>query len=153
VTGTLPPSNEQVGVKWLQGIPALDGLVATTVPAALEDWADTGFVTVGGAGGTPHMYLPVQGPVLSLHFWAYAENSARPPWGKAFDLYSHVRHDAYGVLDYAHIGRLLTGFPAQYTNARALTVNILGEPERRPGDPGDFAEYVANFHFDWTPVP
>lgn len=149
----IPPSNEQVAVKWLGTVPALSGLVATTTPAALEDWADTGFVTVGGAGGSPHMYLPVAGPVVSVHFWAYAANSARPPWGLAGDLYSYVRYGDYGVLDYSHIGRRLTGFPIKYTDARVLEANFLAEPERRPGDPGDFAEYVANLELHWTPVP
>jgi hypothetical protein len=153
VTGTLPPSNEQVAVKWLQGIPALGGLVATVLPSALSDWAETGFVTVGGAGGTPHMYLPIARPVVSVHFWAVTVSGSRPPWGAAHDLYSHVRHDDYGVLDYDNIGRALTGFPAKYTNARAQTVNFLGEPERRPGDPGDFAEYVANLEIQWVPIP
>jgi hypothetical protein len=153
MTGTLPPSNEQVAVAWLAGITALAGKVATTLPSDLSDWADSGFVTVGGAGGTPHMYLPVSGPVVSVHFWACSINSARPPWGLAASLYAHVRSDTYGVLDYAHISRVLTGFPAMFTNARVLTANFLSEPERRPGDPGDFAEYVANLQLDWTPVP
>lgn len=151
--GTLPPSNEQVAVKWIGSIPALSGLVATVLPSALEDWADTGFVTVGGAGGSPHMYLPVQGPVISVHFWAVTISGSRPPWGVASDLYAYIRFGTYGVLDYARIGRALTGFPSKYTNARVLNANFLGEPERRPGDEGDFAEYVCNLQLDWTPIP
>lgn len=147
---SIPPSNEQVAVKWLSGIEALTGKVATQLPSNLEDWADTGFVTVSGAGGTPHLYLPLAGPVVSVHFWAVAVSSSRIPWGVASDLYAHARHDTYGVLDTANIGRLLTGFPSQYTNARVLRANFLGEPERRPGDPGDFAEYIANLELYWV---
>ena len=57
------------------------------------------------------------------------------------------------VLDYANISRGLTGFPAKYTNARVISANFLGEPERRPGDPGDFAEYVDNLELQWVPLP
>jgi hypothetical protein len=152
MAGTLPPSNEQVAVKWLGGIPALNGLVATLLPSALEDWGDTGFVTVGNAGGTPHMYLPVARPVVSVHFWAVTISGSRPPWGVASDLYSAARYGSYGVLDYANIQRGLTGFPAKYTNARVIEANFLGEPERRPGDPGDFAEYVCNLELQWVPL-
>jgi hypothetical protein len=152
MAGTLPPSNEQVAVKWLDGITALTGRVATTLPTDVSTWAASGFVTVGGAGGSPHMYLPVAGPVVSVHFWAVAESSSRPPWGKAADLYAHARYDTNGVLDYANIPRGLTGFPAQYRNARVITANFLAEPERRPGDVGDFAEYVANLELNWVPI-
>jgi hypothetical protein len=150
---TIAPSNEQVGVKWLAGVESLDGLVATSLPAAIEDWAETGFVTVSGAGGSPHAYLPVSGPVLSVHLWAVAVNSAKPPWGLASDLYSHIRYGTNGVLDDDNIGRLLTGFPAKYSNARVLQANVVSEPERRPGDPGDFAEYVFNLELRWSAVP
>lgn len=153
MAGTLPPSNEQVAVKWLQGIAALSGLVATTLPSDLSVWGDTGFVTVAGAGGTPHAYLPQAGPVVSVHFWAVTISGSRPPWGQAFDLYTRCRQGANSVLDYANIGRLLTGFPAQYSNARVNAANFLSEPERRPGDPGDFAEYVANLELQWVPLP
>jgi hypothetical protein len=99
------------------------------------------------------MYLPIGGPVISVHFWAFTISGSRPPWGVAFDLYTYIRHGAYGVLDAANIGRRLTGFPARYCDAHVLTANFLGEPERRPGDPGDFAEYVANLQLDWVPLP
>ena len=148
----IPPSNEQVAVKWLQGIAALDNNVATTLPADLADWAGTGFVTVGGAGGSPNMYLPVAGPVVSVHFWGVTVSGSRPPWGLAHNLYSYVRYGANGVLDYANISRALTGFPAAYTNARVVEANFVTEPERRPGDPGDFAEYVANLELRWIPL-
>jgi len=149
---TVPPSNEQVAVKWLNTIPALTGLVATVLPSALEDWADTGFVTVGNAGGSPHMYLPIAGPVISVHYWAVAVGSARPPWGLAADLYAVARYSSYGALDYAHANRRLTGFPAKYCDVKVQNVNFLSEPERRPGDPGDFAEYIDNLQIDWAPL-
>lgn len=147
---SVPPSNEQVAVKWLSGVTGLDGLVATSLPSALEDWGDTGFVTVGGAGGTPHMYLPVAGPVISVHFWAVTVSGSRPPWGLASDLYAMARYGANGVLDHRNVGRLLTGFPAKYSNARVLMARFLAEPERTPSDPGDFAEYVCNLQLDWV---
>ena len=153
MAGTLPPSNEQVAVAWLNGVPAASGRVATTLPADLSTWAASGFITVGGAGGTPHMYYRLERPVISVHFWGVTVSGSRPPWGVAHDLYSNVRFGSFGVLDYANISRGLTGFPAKYTNARAQTVNFLGEPERRPGDPGDFAEYVANLEIQWVPIP
>jgi hypothetical protein len=149
---SIPPSNEQVAVAWLQGIPALAGKVATVLPSNLEDWAETGFITVNGAGGTPHMYLPLARPVVSVHFWAVTISGSRPPWGMAANLYAHVRHDDYGVLDYDNVGRALTSFPAMYTGARVQNINFLAEPERRPGDPGDFAEYVANLELQWLPL-
>jgi len=153
MAGTLPPSNEQVAVKWLNGIAALTGRVATTLPTDLTTWGASGFVTVGGAGGTPHAYLPQQAPVISVHYWAVTISGSRPPWGIASDLHSYIRFGTNSVLDYANIGRFLTGFPAKYTNARVNAANFLGEPERRPDDPGDFAEYVANLELQWVPLP
>lgn len=152
MTGTLPPSNEQVAVGWLSAIPGLSGLVATTLPAALEDWAETGFVTVATVGGTPNMYLPISGPVVSVHYWAATLSGARPPWGVAADLYGLARYGSYGVLDYAHANRRVTGFPAKYCDVKVQNVNFLSEPERRPGDPGDFAEYIDNLLIEWTPL-
>ena len=152
MAGSLLPSNEQVAVAWLGSIPGLSGKVATTLPSALEDWADTGFVTVAGVGGTPHLYYALQRPVVSVHFWACTLNGSRPPWGVAHDLYSLARYGTYSVLDYSNVPRPLTGFPAKYCNARVNLANFLAEPERRPGDPGDFAEYVANLELQWIPL-
>lgn len=147
------PSNEQVAVKWLQGITDLGGRVATKLPADNESWAASGFVTVAAVGGTPHAYLPQQGPVVSVHGWAVRVGGGNPPWGVAARLLSIIRHSTNGVLDYANIGRYLTGFPTGYMNARVNGANLLGEPERRPGDAGDYAEYVANLQLDWVPLP
>jgi hypothetical protein len=147
------PSNEQVAIKWLSGITALTGRVSTSLPSDLSTWAASGWVTVGGAGGSPHAYLPQQGPVVSVHGWGVTVSGSRPPWGVASDLLSAIRYGTNSVLDYANIGRLLTGFPAKYTNARVNAANLLGEPERRPGDPGDFAEYVVNLELQWVPLP
>jgi hypothetical protein len=149
---TIAPSNEQVAVKWLQGIPALSGSVATKLPADMDSWVDLGFVTVAGAGGSPHMYLPIGRPVVSVHFWAASRYGGNPPWGKAANLYSTVRYGDYGVLDYANASRRLTGFPVAYCDVKVQNVNFLGEPERRPGDPGDFAEYICNLQIEWVPL-
>ena len=89
--GTLPPSNEQVAVKWLTGIPALSGRVATSLPTDLSTWAASGFVTVGNAGGTPHMYYQLARPVVSVHWWAVTVSGSNPPWGVASDLYAAAR--------------------------------------------------------------
>lgn len=149
---SVPPSNEQVAVRWLDTIPTLTGLVATTLPSSLEDWGDTGFVTVGGAGGTPHMYLPIAGPVVSVHYWAVTITGSRPPWGLAADLYAAARYGSYGALDAAHANRRLTGFPTKYCDVKVQNVRFLTEPERRPGDAGDFAEYVDNLQIEWVPL-
>jgi hypothetical protein len=141
------PNSEQVGVAWLKGITELGNAVATEVPTDVSTWAASGFTKVTSIGGDPNYYLPLARPNLSLHFFAAAVNSSRPPWGVAFRLAEAVRMETHS----ASAQRRLTGMSGA-NNAKVLNAR-LEEPRRLEGDPGGAAEVVCDLALDWVEVP
>jgi hypothetical protein len=146
-----PPST-LVAKHWLLSIARLSGRVARKLPADTSTWGASGFVTVGRAGGSPHHYLPLSSPVVSVHTWAYSENAANPPWHIAEELCEAIMHDTYGILDHANVRRGITDLPARYTSARADKVYPVTEPTEIPGDPGNYAHYNFSMAFEWVPI-
>jgi hypothetical protein len=148
---SLRPTSELVAVAWLKGVTGIPSTaVATDLPADNSTWSASGFVQVMSVGGSPNIYVPVAQPVIQVDLWAVNPNSSKPPWGKANQLAESIR---MGTLDHANVGRLLTGFPAAYNNARCLTVYPISEPRRIRDDSADFAHYTMDLQFMWIEVP
>lgn len=150
--GDVMPSTLQVAEAWLKGITELGSRVATTLPADLSTWSASGFVTVAGpVGGDPHMYLPIEQPVVSIHCWAVSEQSDKPPWGIAHDLATFMRFSDYGFLDHENVGRYLLPTPtARYRGARVNNAFMVSSPSRVPDDPFGYAHVVVNAEFHWV---
>ena len=149
---TIRPNSTLVAVHWLRSISRLGGRVARKLPADTSTWGASGFVTVGLAGGSPHGYLPLSSPAVSIHAWAYTELAANPPWHIAEELCNAIMYDDYGVLDHARVRRGITDLPSRYSSARADKVYPLTEPTEIPGDPGNYAHYNFNLAIEWVAI-
>lgn len=132
------PHGELVMKGWLLqvvGVPA----AAAELPGDTSSWAERGFVTFLGLGGSP---LPngIRRPGFQLDFWAISPSSGKPPWGKANQLAEIVR----AATD-------LPGDPAwgirgvdcgtNYQRARVMAVTARTEPRRILADAGAAARY------------
>lgn len=152
---TIEPNSELVAVAWLGTVAGLSSsMVATTLPTDQDTWSANGFVTIGGGdgttggviGGRPNMYMPLRAPVLSVHTWAVAPGSAKPPWGKAAHLAELI---VAGCYDEASIRRRLT-LPGNFADARVNEAYPLGEPRRIPGDTSGYAHYQMDLQLHWV---
>jgi len=148
---SLRPTSELVAVAWIKGVAGVPVTsVATDLPADNSTWSASGFVQVTAVGGSPNIYVPVAQPVIQVDCWAVNPNSSKPPWGKANQLAEVIR---MGCLDHPNVGRLLSGFPAAYSNARCLSVYPISEPRRIRDDAADYAHYTMDLQFMWVEVP
>jgi hypothetical protein len=149
---SLAPTSELVALAWLGTLPDLTtNMVDTTLPADQDTWAELGFVTLGAdsggiIGGTPNKDMPLRAPVVSVHCWAVAPGSARPPWNKAAVLAEQV---VAGTFDETTMRRILT-LPAGYSAARLNEAYPLTEPRRIPGDQGGYAHYQLDLQMHWV---
>ena len=147
------PDTRLVAKAWLKDIARLGGRVAHILPTDIASWSASGFTTVQGIGGTPHSHLPIAVPIVSVHCWAVSELSDKPPWGIAFDIAEAIRTDPYGVYDEQRIGRVLTDFPARYSDAKVLNALMVSEPVEIPSDPFNYAHVSFNLELHWIALP
>jgi hypothetical protein len=146
----LHPTDELVAVAWLKTITGLHEMVATETPDDTSTWQEYGFVTVEGAGGTPHVYLPVHRPVLGLDFWAVNPSSVRPPWGKANQLFEVVR--AATLPGGGYLPAAITSLPADYNHAVVTEARVVIHARRIPEDEQGWAHYQADLELHWKEI-
>lgn len=145
MTGVLPvPTDELVAVEFLTRI--VGDIVGTTLPGDVTKWLKTGFVQVGGVGGSPHIDYALMRPVISVDTWAAAANSTRPPWGKANALAMAIVTATY---DPANV-ELTLALQRELGSVRVKTVYPLSQPRRVPDDPAGYARYTFDLQMSWT---
>lgn len=144
---TLRANSELVAVAWIGSLPDLrPDMVATTLPEDTTKWELDGFVALTIIGGSPSSYIATRNPVISVHGWAVAPGSSRPPWGKASQLLEHI---CAGCLDEDDLRRTLE-LPAGYPYARVNEAYPLSEPRRVPGDQGAYAHFQMDLQLHWV---
>lgn len=151
-TPVLRATPELVAIAWLKTV--VGDIVATTLPKpgsnGILSWADTGFVTLVTAGGTPNLYVPLREPVMGISCWAANPGSQKPPWDMAAVLAEAIQAACY---DHPAIPKTVT-LPAGYPAARVLSAYTTGEHRRIPGDPSSYARYdIPGLVIVWTEVP
>ncbi|MCI3246309.1 hypothetical protein [Streptomyces spinosisporus] len=151
-TPVLRATPELVAIAWLKTV--VGDIVATTLPKPGSDgslsWADTGFVTITSAGGTPNLYVPLREPVMGVDCWATNSQSQKPPWNKAACLAEAIQAACY---NHPAIPQTVT-LPSGYPQARVLSAYTTGEHRRVPDDPSSYARYaVPGLVVVWTEVP
>lgn len=141
------PTPEQVAATWLSTVPSMPlNKVATTLPADVSTWADTGFVTVTTVGGSPKsIHVPVREPVIQIDVWAANPNSPKPPWGRAGSLMQAIVDFTY----YTEQPGVLYIRPGFY-QVRVMSVFPIVEPRRIPGDEAGFARYQMDMAFSYA---
>lgn len=142
----LRPNTELVAVALLQ---SLDGMpasaVATTLPEDGTGWQAAGFVTVGPvSGGGVQLYTHTRRPVVSVHCWANAGQSGKPPWNKAAQLGEII---VAGALGFRPTGVTM---PAGYGAVKVLGLHTLTEPRRFDRDQASYAHYQLDAEIDWV---
>jgi hypothetical protein len=143
----LHPTTELVAVAWLKAaVPYLGTRVATELPMDNASWSASGFTVVSSAGGSPHIYLPLARPVLSIDCYGVAAGAARPPWNLAFQCAEEIRR---ATLAHATVPRAVT-LPAAYALARVLAVIPRSEPRRIPGDVANYARVQMDLELWWS---
>lgn len=142
------PNAEMAIIAWLKTVPGVPSTkVATTVPADLNAWKDTGFVQVFTVGGSPGVHVPMRAPVLQISAWAVSPNSQKTPWGQAQALAERVFSGFYnpdlfpvrvtfGGLDYRP-AQIHTGYP-------------LSEPQKIPGSESGYAQVRFDATISWV---
>ena len=151
-TPTLRATPELVATAWLKTV--VGDIVATTLPkpgnSGAVSWADTGFVTLVTAGGTPNLYVPLREPVMGVSCWAASPGSQKPPWNKAAVLAEAIQAACY---DHPAIPQTVT-LPAGYPGARVLSAYTTGEHRRIHDDASSYARYdIPGLVIAWTEVP
>jgi hypothetical protein len=106
--------------------------VATELPADNTSWSASGFTTVGPAGGSPNIYVPLSRPVVSLDCWAAAPNGGRPPLNLAAQQCQEVHRAA---LEHGNVPRWVT-MPAA--------------SRRIPGDVASYAHFQMDLELWWA---
>jgi hypothetical protein len=147
---------ELVCVAYLRAIvAAYDVGVGTTLQGPDDNgvlsWGKTGFVQAVVVGGTPNGTVPIRRPVLSLDFWAVNVDGSRPPWGRANAIAEVCVQAAYAFAPYDT--HRAVALPSGYPSAYVSEFSILGEPERRPADPANYAHYGCQVQMSWVPLP
>lgn len=152
-TPTLRATPELVATAWLASV--LGDIVATTLPKPRADgtlsWADTGFVTLVTAGGSPNIYVPLRDPVTGVSCWAVNPGSQKPPWGKAANLAETV---AAACQDHPNIPKRALSLPGGYPDVQVKSAYVTGEHRRIPDDASSYARYdIPGLVIAWTEVP
>ncbi|WP_406444557.1 hypothetical protein OHB14_36745 [Streptomyces sp. NBC_01613] len=150
-TPALRATPELVAEAWLKTV--VGDIVATTLPKPRADgtlsWADSGFVTLVVAGGTPNLYVPLREPVVGVDCWATNPQSQKPPWNKAACLAEAIQAACY---DHPAIPQRVT-LPAGYPQAQVLSAYTTGDHRRVPDDPSSYAHYsIPGLVVAWTEV-
>lgn len=138
------PTNDLVAVAYLPRVIELDAShISTELPTDQTSWADSGFITVNTAGGTPHPDLPQRAPVLTLDFWA-----VKGKWNLAAKLAESVVDAFEGRMDNATFD-----VKTNYSRARVLDGRVLTEPRKVRNDPSLFARLTLDLLLHWTKEP
>lgn len=150
-TPTLRATPELVAEAWLKTV--VGDIVATTLPKPGSNgtlsWADTGFVTVVTAGGSPNLYVPLRDPVIGVDCWAANPGSQKPPWNKAACLAEAIQAACY---DHPAIPKTVA-LPTGYPGARVLSAYTTGEHRRINDDASSYARYsIPGLVIAWTEV-
>lgn len=150
-TPALRATPELVATAWLKTV--VGDIVATTLPKPSADdtlsWADTGFVTLVTAGGTPNLYVPLRDPAMGVDCWAANPQSQKPPWNKAACLAEAIQAACYGHAGIPQTVALPSGYPA----ARVLSAYTTGEHRRVNDDSSSYARYsIPGLVIAWTEV-
>ncbi|MEU1272982.1 hypothetical protein [Streptomyces sp. NPDC005799] len=151
-TPALRATPELVAEAWLKTV--VGDIVATTLPKPGADgtisWADTGFVTLVTAGGTPNLYVPLREPVMGVDCWAANPQSQKPPWRKAACLAEAIQAACYDHPAIPKVVMLPTGYP----QAQVKSAYTTGDHRRIPDDPSSYARYsIPGLVIAWTEVP
>lgn len=146
----LRPTSRLTGVGWLR-LAVTDVRVDDRLPDPIDTALRTdGFIRVAVVGGSPEMYVPARGAVITAECWiAPSATTGEPSWSTVEQLAERVVAASY---DPALTGRLLdlTGF-GDYAPARVTSVAALSEPVRRDDDPSDFARFDVDLLINWRP--
>lgn len=150
---TLRATPELVAEAWLKSV--LGDIVATTLPKTRSDgtlsWADTGFVTLVTAGGSPNIYVPIRDPAVGVTCWAANPGSQKPPWGKASNLAETI---VAATLDHPNVPKTALALPGGYPDVQVKSAYVTGDPRRIPDDPSSYARYeIPGLVIAWTEVP
>lgn len=165
MAGTLLlPNSELVARAWLATIPGITGaMVGTLLPriseSVLPGWAATGFLTVAVVGGSPHAYVPLAQPAVSVNCWAVAATQAlpggpvtvsnKPPWGKANQLAELVRQ-AVDPLQRGLSAKQVSMPVPGYGRAAVRSALMLTEPRRLPSDVAAYARFQFELLLHWS---
>ena len=152
-TPVLRATSELVAIAWLKTI--VGDIVATTLPKLGSDgalsWADTGFVTLVNAGGSPNIYVPLRDPAVGVTCWAANPNSQKPPWGKASNIAETI---VAATLDHPNVPKRALSLPGDYPDVQVKSAYVTGEPRRIPDDASSYARYdIPGLVIAWTEVP
>lgn len=152
-TPTLHASPELVAEAWLKTV--LGDIVATTLPKPGRDgtlsWADTGFVTLVIAGGSPNIYVPLRDPVIGVSCWAVNPGSQKPPWRDASNLAETI---VAACQDHPSIPKQALSLPSGYPDVQIKSAYVTGDPRRIPDDASSYARYdIPGLVIAWTEVP
>jgi hypothetical protein len=150
VTTMLIPVTDIVAMALIRSIFGIDPTkVGTTLPKNVNNWAD-GFVQVVTVGGTPNIYVPLDGSVVAVSCWATNIGSGKPPWGKANQLAAIIQRDCIKHETYPRTLDL-TMF-GNYLPARVHSAYFVTEPHRIPSDEASYARYDGDLQINWTPL-
>jgi hypothetical protein len=156
-SGLVAPTTTQVVLAWLRQYVGYSRCAAQL--PQLSSWLDSGdFVVLAGVvGGSPGLYVPEQGPVVQLDF--YAANRAKagsvalsrkPPRGRAESLANEVIGQTYA----SPVGFQLT-LPANYRPVWLTTIYPVSEVRELPTADENLARYSVDIFVGWierTPV-
>lgn len=149
--GQLLPGTDLVGVAWLKRNAnfAPNGIgVSTTLPKNDSAALRAGFVTATIVGGQKMVDLPFRQPVISISAWAMPlPGSSKTPWHRADAIMQWIVQQTD---DPAHMGVVVSGFPAGYASARVRTVVPVGEALRVPNDPAGAARVDLDVTLNWS---
>jgi hypothetical protein len=146
VTAPLRPNTELVAEAWLAGVEGLSAdMVATQLPADVDAWRATGFVTFAVVGGEPSKYTPLRSPVLGIDAYAVSKTSNKPPWYQANQLMELIN-----VACHREYEQTWLTLKTNYLQARVTSAYFLGEPRRVYEDVAGYARYTANLQLHWV---
>lgn len=135
-------TTRKVAVAWLT---ALGLNAAAELPTDQTLWADTGFVTPTGSGGSSNIDIPLIQPVVTLKCWANTPDSGEPPWNKATELAERIRwacFDGTGMTEFLTLDHC-------DQKARVINAQVITEPRPSYSDDGDYACAVLDVRLHW----
>jgi hypothetical protein len=146
----LIPVTDLVAVALIRSVPGIDPTkVGTTLPKNVNNWAE-GFVQVITVGGSPNIYVPLDGSVVAVSCWATNIGSGKPPWGRANQLAAIIQRDCLKHATYPRTLDLTTF--GNYAPAKVHSAYFITEPRRTPSDEGSYARYDGDLQVNWTPL-
>ncbi|MFD6094751.1 hypothetical protein ACFVWN_01060 [Nocardiopsis flavescens] len=154
-----PLTSTLVGVHWLKTIPGLPTQqINTTLPSKQNGthnyavWADTGFIQVSVASGSPHLDLPVGEPVLDIVTWATSATSKKIPWRQANDLAARIIAATYDPA-VMRPSRRRVPTPPGYPDARVTSAYATTDPRQVDGDEAHLGGYQFDLKVHYVAIP